>query len=149
MKPRFADAFYYLAMVNPRDEAHARVKARASSMSGPIVTTVWVLTEVGDALAAPPSRAVFQDLMNDLWADDETEIVPASDALFRRGVALFARRPDKGWSLTDCVSFVVMTDRGADRRPPLRGGGVPGAAEGRVGRSKREGPRRGAPGAFG
>jgi predicted nucleic acid-binding protein len=25
---------------------------------------------------------------------------------------LFARRPDKSWSLTDCISFVVMADRG-------------------------------------
>ena len=25
---------------------------------------------------------------------------------------LFERRPDKGWSLTDCISFVVITDRG-------------------------------------
>ena len=25
-----------------------------------------------------------------------------------RGVALYAERPDKDWSLTDCISFVVM-----------------------------------------
>ena len=30
MTPRFADAFYYLAIVNPRDQAHQRVKAQAS-----------------------------------------------------------------------------------------------------------------------
>jgi len=28
------------------------------------------------------------------------------------GLELYARRPDKSWSLTDCISFVVMTDRG-------------------------------------
>jgi uncharacterized protein len=112
MTARFADAYYYLAMVNPRDQSHERVKALAGTMTGPVVTTAWVLTEVGDALASPPLRPVFHGLMNALWADEETEILPANDALFRRGVALFARRPDKSWSLTDCISFVVMTDRG-------------------------------------
>ena len=112
MTPRFADAFYYLAMVNPRDQAHQRVMDQAGQLLGPVVTTAWVLTEVGDALAAPPLRPIFHDLMDELWADEETEIVPSSDALFRRGVALFARRPDKGWSLTDCISFVVMSERG-------------------------------------
>ena len=48
MIARFADAFYYLAMVNPRDQAHQRVLARAGPLLGPVVTTVWALTEVGD-----------------------------------------------------------------------------------------------------
>ena len=112
MTPRFADAFYYLAMINPRDQAHGRVKDQAGLLLGPVVTTAWVITEVGDALASPPLRPVFRDLMDDLWADEETEIIPASDDLFRRGIALFVRRPDKGWSLTDCISFVVMAERG-------------------------------------
>lgn len=39
------------------------------------------------------------------------QIVPASQALFRSGFDLFARRPDKEWSLVDCLSFVVMKQR--------------------------------------
>jgi predicted nucleic acid-binding protein len=30
-------------------------------------------------------------------------------------VALFEQRPDKEWSLTDCLSFVVMHDEGITR----------------------------------
>jgi predicted nucleic acid-binding protein len=29
-----------------------------------------------------------------------------------RGIQLYDSRPDKQWSLTDCISFVVMQDRG-------------------------------------
>jgi len=38
--------------------------------------------------------------------------VPASAELVAKGVALFANRPDKDWSLTDCISFVVMEEQG-------------------------------------
>ena len=39
-------------------------------------------------------------------------IVPADQALLQEGFALFAQRPDKDWSLTDCISFVVMQREG-------------------------------------
>ena len=32
--------------------------------------------------------------------------------LFDAGVELYVRRPDKAWSLTDCISFVVMREHG-------------------------------------
>jgi len=47
-----------------------------------------------------------------LQNDPEVTIVPASADLWQRGVTLFAGRPDKDWSLTDCISFVVMQERG-------------------------------------
>jgi hypothetical protein len=39
-------------------------------------------------------------------------MIPATQELFDRGVALYESRPDKEWSLTDCISFVVMADHG-------------------------------------
>jgi uncharacterized protein len=41
-----------------------------------------------------------------------TTVVPFDSTLMNRGLALFASRSDKDWSLTDCVSFLVMNDRG-------------------------------------
>ncbi len=38
--------------------------------------------------------------------------MPDSDRLYRRGLDLYAQRADKGWSLTDCISFVVMAEEG-------------------------------------
>ncbi len=112
MRTRFADAFYYLALVNPDDQAHARTVALASQSSGRLVTTAWVLTEVADALCAPVRRPVFVELLRSLRADTDTEIIPPDALLFERGLDLYTRRPDKAWSLTDCISFVVMSDRG-------------------------------------
>jgi hypothetical protein len=112
MREVLADTFYYLALVNAEDEAH-RLAAQASrDPSFTHVTHAWVLTEVADALAARRQRDRFLALWRLLQDDEEMMVVETSEKLFRAGVAFYARRPDKDWSLTDCISFVVMRDRG-------------------------------------
>jgi len=108
----FADSYYYLAQVNERDEGHAKAVEFAKSFRGQIVTTEWILTEVGDALAQSQKRETFLQILADERNDPQTTIVSASHELFTRGAQLFADRPDKDWSLTDCTSFVVMDERG-------------------------------------
>ena len=112
MTTTFADAFFYLALLNPDDLAHRSAVAASRRRRGRFVTTAWVLTEVADALCVPPGRRGFTALLAALKADPLTEIVAAEGDLFDRGADLYARRPDKAWSLTDCISFVVMADRG-------------------------------------
>lgn len=111
MTPQFADAFYFLALLNPRDAAHPEALRRAAEMR-PIVTTAWVLTEVADALSAPAHRPLVRRLIDGFRALRTVEVIAADADLFDRGLALYFGRPDKFWSLTDCISFVVMTDRG-------------------------------------
>jgi predicted nucleic acid-binding protein len=38
-------------------------------------------------------------------------VVPFGPELNAEALRLFGGRPDKGWSLTDCLSFVVMNRR--------------------------------------
>ena len=108
----FADTYFFLALLSADDEAHDRAVALNRSQRAAMVTTSWVLTEVADALAAPASRAVFLELLAALRSDPQVTIIPAAEALFDRGITLFSNRLDKGWSLTDCISFVVMEDHG-------------------------------------
>jgi len=113
MNPWFLDTHYFLALRNPRDEAHAQALAVTSQFRNrPLLTTAWVLTEVADALAKPTNRAGFAELMRLLTSDPAVTIVPPSSDLFERGITLYNARSDKDWSLTDCISFVVMTEQG-------------------------------------
>lgn len=48
--------------------------------------------------------------LRDLEADPGVSIIAESDSLYHRGLALYAERADKAWSLTDCISFVVMRE---------------------------------------
>jgi hypothetical protein len=50
-------------------------------------------------------------ILADLNREPPDLVVPASSELFDRGMSLYLARPDKKWSLTDCISFVVMEDR--------------------------------------
>ena len=45
-------------------------------------------------------------------ADPLFDVIGYDPAVYRAGFDLFAARPDKAWSLTDCISFAVMTERG-------------------------------------
>ena len=112
MRGLFADTFFCLALVNPADACHKQATDIARKYTVSTTTTAWVMTEVGDALAGPAQRPLFLGLLEALNADPTVTIVPPTQGLFERGVELFGRRQDKEWSLTDCISFVVMREQG-------------------------------------
>ncbi len=112
MKPVFADTVYYLALTNPHDQYAPAATRFTADFSGAFVTTAWVLAEVANSLARGPDRALFLELYRDLADDRRITIVPAAQDLFEQGIELFGERPDKEWSLTDCISFIVMQEYG-------------------------------------
>ncbi len=110
----FADAFYWVALLNRRDAYHGRVKQHAIAFRGSILTTHWVLAEVADALAASKARESVRPFFQELASNDAFTLLDATGSLFRRGLDLYHNRPDKDWSLTDCISFVVMKEHGVN-----------------------------------
>ena len=57
-------------------------------------------------------RSAAIKLLTALEEDPNVEIIPLSEELYKRGLRLYRERLDKEWSLTDCISFVVMQERG-------------------------------------
>jgi predicted nucleic acid-binding protein len=108
----FADAFALIAWLSPKDNSHARVTAYLDGFTGRLVTTEWVLMEVAHALAAPSARSTAVAFLQAVRADPLFEVVGWDSAVYRSGFDLFATRPDKAWTLTDCISFAVMSERG-------------------------------------
>lgn len=110
MKTVFADTFYFLALISPEDEHHDRAKTYAATFRGAILTTEWVLTEVANGLSGTPYRREAARLIVSLPRLPNVKIIESDPECFQRGVELYAKRPDKEWSLTDCISFIVMKD---------------------------------------
>lgn len=112
MRSVFADSFYFFALVNEKDPARAKAHEFAQGYTEIVVTTGWVLTEVADGLAHPDNRPAFLRILDTLRAEPNVRIIPFDEALFDAGITLYRNRADKQWSLTDCISFVVMEREG-------------------------------------
>ncbi len=105
----FADTSYYVALVNPRDRHHAVADRFTRAFDGRIVTTSLILAELGSFFAAGNGRLIFRELHDRIRFDESVEMIVPDDEQIDRAVRLFTDRMDKDWSLTDCVSFDLMT----------------------------------------
>lgn len=111
MRAVFADAGYWIALLNPLDQLHAKAKAVSSTL-GPaqIVSSEMVLVEVLNYLATkgPDFRRAAAVLIEELENNPDLLIVPQTTIQFQNALQLYRERDDKGWSLTDCASFLIM-----------------------------------------
>jgi uncharacterized protein len=111
----FADAGYWIALLNPRDALH--MKARDMTTRLPpctIVTSHMVLAELLTSFSAevPRMRRAGAEWIDRLQSQPHVEIVPQTPRQFTDALELYRQRLDKDWSLTDCTSFQIMWDRG-------------------------------------
>lgn len=107
----FLDTSFLGALFMKNDQWHDAAHQWAARVTMPLLTTDCVLLEPADGLARPAWRQTFAKILDALHASPNIEIVPQSPPLFTCGLELYRSRPDKEWSLTDCLSFVVMSDR--------------------------------------
>jgi len=111
----FLDTAFAIALSSSGDDLHRVALALADELeTSPtrIVTTRAVLMEIGNALSKQRYRPAAVDLLLSLENDPKVEIVPVSGDLYAQAFKLFSERTDKEWGLVDCVSFVVMRERG-------------------------------------
>jgi predicted nucleic acid-binding protein len=111
----FLDSAYLIALGVPADQHHAQAVELFQAISAArirIVTNRAVLLEVGSSLSKIRFRPAAINLLDKMQKSSVVEIVPVTEELSGAGWKLFCRRPDKEWSWTDCISFIVMRERG-------------------------------------
>ena len=111
MKRVFADTFYWIALINKSDSWYQRVKSYSVNLENiEIITTEEVLTETINFFAAfpAPMRAAVSQLVVQIIADYNIQVIPQTHESFIAGLELFQQRFDKGYSLTDCISMITM-----------------------------------------
>ena len=113
----FLDTAAVIALVNTEDRYHEeaiKILDNIDSSGQTIISTSEVLIEAanffnGRGYHRLTVRAVQRLL--DLRDDGALLLLFVDEELCMRGWKLLRNRPDKNWSLTDCISFVVMQDR--------------------------------------
>ena len=109
----FVDSWYFIALVNPLDPHHLAAKRLERTFgSRAFVTHDAVFVEVLNFFSEYGSVLRHRVAQTVRRAAVECEAVVAADrTLFVRALDLYERRLDKGYSLTDCMSMVVIRDR--------------------------------------
>jgi uncharacterized protein len=111
----FADTFYWIALADFADSAHQRaLDLTAERADALIVTTDEVLAEYLTFFATAPEQMRRKAVTNveRILEDPGVRVVPQSRGSFLAGMALYGSRPDKGYSLTDCISMQTMRKEG-------------------------------------
>jgi hypothetical protein len=111
----FLDTGYLLALELKQDQHHEAARphweATVRGLSR-VVTTTYVFDEVVTFLSARGHHRKAVQVGQRLLASQLIEVVSVTPDLFKAGWERLQARPDKRYSLTDCLSFVVMERRG-------------------------------------
>lgn len=113
MRQVFVDTSHYVALLSPRELVHSRAHKLANALTNTqFVTTDAILVEVLAFFsgAGPTARHEAVTVIRGIRISDKNIVLPQTRELFDAGLALYASRPDKGYSLTDCMSMVVCRE---------------------------------------
>jgi uncharacterized protein len=115
MNEVFLDTSFAIALSSVTDRSHLRAVKLADQIEINkirLVTTQAILLEIGNALSKQRYRAAAIQLLESLETDSSIEVVLLTNSLYRSAFNLFKQRKDKEWGLVDCISFIVMQNRG-------------------------------------
>jgi uncharacterized protein len=107
----FADTFYWAALTSTEDTAHQHAMELSRGIApDKIITTDEVLCEYLAFFAGARASVRAQAGANvaELIESLAVSVVPQSRESFLVGLELYRARPDKGYSLTDCISMQTM-----------------------------------------
>ncbi|TVP64225.1 MAG: PIN domain-containing protein [Nodularia sp. (in: Bacteria)] len=111
----FLDTSFAIALSSITDQNHLRAVELAHQLEANkvrLVTTQAILLEIGNALSKQRYRVAAIQLLESLENDPNVEVVLLTKDLYTDAFNLFKQREDKEWGLVDCISFIVMHNRG-------------------------------------
>ncbi len=115
MQEYFADAWYFIARIDRLDgHHHAAISLQRRVDAGRIVTHDAVLTEVLAYFSGAGTRSRVSAAATVRGVLQEFVVEPTSRDLFLLALDLYEARRDKEYSLVDCMSMVLMRQRGIE-----------------------------------
>lgn len=110
----FLDTSYILSLEIQNDSAHQRVLQNWATLAISnvfLVTTTYVFDQVVTFFNSRNLHYKAVEVGNRLLESPDLELIQIYQTLFDRGWQYFQKHKDKSYSLTDCLSFIVMQER--------------------------------------
>lgn len=114
METLFLDTGYIIALEAEDDQHHESAFQHWQSLCKklpPIVTTSYVFDEVVTFFSSRQRHSKAVEIGKNLLESEIIEFIQVEESLFFEGWELFQKHNDKTFSLTDCISFVLMKER--------------------------------------
>jgi predicted nucleic acid-binding protein len=107
----FLDTWFILALLNARDADHAEAKRLLPRIraAATLVTTDAILLEACNGLAKY-NRTGAAQFARACYTDARFDVVAVERGLIQSALRQYEGVSDKGWGLTDCLSFIVMRE---------------------------------------
>jgi len=111
----FIDTGYLLALEMTNDQNHEAALSHWNQIKTSLpelVTTSYVFDEVVTFFNSRGRHAKAVEVGNRLLQSRSVTLIQVEENLFEAAWRYFQQRADKAYSLTDCISFVVMNEQG-------------------------------------
>lgn len=111
MNHLFLDASYVIALEIANEQNHLAASSHWQSLDRKntrLVTTSYVFDEIVTFLNSRRLHAKAVEIGNRLLSSSSVQFIQVNETIFLEAWEFFQKHNDKSYSLTDCVSFVVM-----------------------------------------
>lgn len=79
-----------------------------------MVTTTYVIDEIVTFFNSRSRHAKAVEIGNRLMNSRSVQVIHIDKELFDKGWKYFQQHADKAYSMTDCISFIVMKEQGSE-----------------------------------
>lgn len=110
----FLDTSYIIALEIKNEDSHSQVLQNWRSLANSrpfLVTTTYIFDEVVTFFNSRNLHDKAVEIGNRLLESPDIELIEIESNLFKQGWQYFQKYQDKSYSLTDCLSFIVMANR--------------------------------------
>ena len=111
MRRIFSDTYYLIALINDRDQGHAKAQAISQTLQqATLITTQEILSEVLTYFCEHGQyvRQMETAFVRNILNDPNITVHAQSDQSFLNGLVLYEAQSDKEYSHADCISMAVM-----------------------------------------
>ena len=113
MAVKFVDSSYWIARIYPKDNLYRQaLNISQTLVDSELVTSDSVLIEVLNKFSRRGGdfRESAARYVNKIFKEGVVKVIPQNRKHYMKALELYTNRSDKAYSLTDCMSMIIMNE---------------------------------------